>query len=66
MTIGSDQLVNQAAKIRFMFGGKAKVPMVVRSPAGSGTGAAGHHSRKFGILVYPYSRAKSGSSIYPL
>ncbi len=44
MTIGSDQLVNQAAKIRFMFGGKAKVPMVVRSPAGSGTGAAGHHS----------------------
>ncbi|MDK2896701.1 MAG: acetoin:2,6-dichlorophenolindophenol oxidoreductase subunit beta [Candidatus Atribacteria bacterium] len=44
MTIGSDQLVNQAAKIHFMFGGKAKVPMVVRSPAGSGTGAAGHHS----------------------
>ncbi|BER93456.1 alpha-ketoacid dehydrogenase subunit beta [Atrimonas thermophila] len=44
MTICSDQLVNQAAKIRFMFGGKARVPIVVRSPAGSGTGAAGHHS----------------------
>jgi pyruvate dehydrogenase E1 component beta subunit len=44
-TIAMDQLVNQAAKIRFMFGGKAKVPMVVRTPAGSGTGAAAHHSQ---------------------
>ena len=44
LTISMDQLVNQAAKIRYMFGGKAKVPLVVRSPAGSGTGAAGQHS----------------------
>lgn len=44
MTLCADQVVNQAAKIRFMFGGKAKVPMVLRSPVGSGTGAAGHHS----------------------
>jgi pyruvate/2-oxoglutarate/acetoin dehydrogenase E1 component len=44
LTISMDQLVNQAAKIRYMFGGKAKVPMVVRAPAGSGTGAAGQHS----------------------
>jgi len=44
ITIGMDQLVNQAAKSRYMFGGLAKVPMVVRSPAGSGTGAAGQHS----------------------
>lgn len=44
MTLCADQIVNQAAKIRFMFGGKAKVPMVLRSPVGSGTGAAGHHS----------------------
>ena len=42
--IGMDQLVNQAAKMRYMFGGKAKVPMVLRAPAGSGTGAAGQHS----------------------
>ena len=35
-----EQLVNQAAKVRFMFGGKAKVPMVIRMPGGSGTGAA--------------------------
>lgn len=44
ITIGMDQLVNQAAKMRYMFGGKAKVPMVLRAPAGSGTGAAAQHS----------------------
>lgn len=45
LTIGTDQLVNQAAKIIYMFGGKAKVPMVVRTPGGSGTGAAAQHSQ---------------------
>ncbi|MBO8141607.1 MAG: alpha-ketoacid dehydrogenase subunit beta [Firmicutes bacterium] len=45
LTIGADQLVNQAAKMRYMFGGKAEVPMVVRTPAGSGTGAAAQHSQ---------------------
>jgi pyruvate/2-oxoglutarate/acetoin dehydrogenase E1 component len=44
-TLASEQLVNQAAKIRFMFGGNAKVPMVLRAPAGSGTGAAAQHSQ---------------------
>jgi len=42
-TLAMEQLVNQAAKIRFMFGGKAKVPFVLRTPAGSGTGAAAQH-----------------------
>lgn len=45
LTISMNQLVNQAAKIRFMFGGKASVPMVIRAPAGSGTGAAAQHSQ---------------------
>lgn len=44
-TLASEQLVNQAAKLRFMFGGNATVPMVLRTPAGSGTGAAEHHSQ---------------------
>lgn len=43
ITISMNQLVNQAAKMRFMFGGKASVPMVVRAPYGSGTGAAAQH-----------------------
>ena len=37
ITLATEQIVNQAAKIRFMFGGKASVPLVVRMPAGSGT-----------------------------
>lgn len=40
-----DQLVNQAAKLRYMFGGKAEVPMVLRTPGGAGTGAAAQHSQ---------------------
>lgn len=44
-TISMDQLVNQAAKMRYMFGGKAQVPMVLRTPEGSGTGAAAQHSQ---------------------
>ena len=40
-----DQIVNQAAKIHFMLGGAAQVPLVIRAPAGSGTGAAGQHSQ---------------------
>jgi pyruvate/2-oxoglutarate/acetoin dehydrogenase E1 component len=44
-SLAMEQLVNQAAKTRYMFGGKAKVPMVLRTPAGSGTGAAAQHSQ---------------------
>ena len=40
-----DQLFNQAAKIRYMFGGKAKIPMVLRAPQGAGIGAAAQHSQ---------------------
>lgn len=45
VTLGMEQLVLQGAKIRYMFGGKASVPMVLRMPAGSGTGAAAQHSQ---------------------
>jgi acetoin:2,6-dichlorophenolindophenol oxidoreductase subunit beta len=45
ITIAMDQMVNQAAKTRYMFGGKGKVPMVLRTPSGSGTGAAAQHSQ---------------------
>ncbi len=44
VVLAMEQLVMQAAKIRFMFGGKASVPMVMRLAAGSGTGAAAQHS----------------------
>jgi pyruvate/2-oxoglutarate/acetoin dehydrogenase E1 component len=44
-TFAMEQLVNQAAKMRFMFGGMIEVPFVLRCPAGSGTGAAAQHSQ---------------------
>jgi acetoin:2,6-dichlorophenolindophenol oxidoreductase subunit beta len=43
ITLALDQLVNQAGKMRFMFGGNASIPLVCRVPAGSGTGAAAQH-----------------------
>ncbi len=45
LTNAMDQLVNQAAKLRYMFGSRIKVPLVVRAAAGSGTGAAAQHSQ---------------------
>jgi pyruvate dehydrogenase E1 component beta subunit len=44
-TLGMEQIVNQAAKMRFMLGGEVSVPLVMRFPAGSGTGAAAQHSQ---------------------
>ena len=44
-TLAMEQIVNQAAKLRFMLGGKVNVPLVMRFPAGSGTGAAAQHSQ---------------------
>lgn len=40
-----DQLYNQAAKFRFMFGGKARTPLVVRTVFGAGTRSASQHSQ---------------------
>ena len=44
-SLAMEQIVNQAAKIRYMLGGKASVPLVMRMPSGSGTGAAAQHSQ---------------------
>ena len=40
-----DELVNQAAKARFMFGGQARVPMVIRQPIGMWRSSAAQHSQ---------------------
>ena len=50
VAISMNQLVNQAAKIHFMFGGKASIPLVCRAPAGSGTGAAAQHCQSLEAL----------------
>ncbi|HLR43134.1 MAG TPA: alpha-ketoacid dehydrogenase subunit beta [Pseudogracilibacillus sp.] len=63
--IAMDNIVNQAAKMRYMFGGKAQVPTVVRLPSGSGAGFAAQHSQSLeawmahvpGLLVVQPSNA---------
>jgi pyruvate dehydrogenase E1 component beta subunit len=45
ITLAMDALVNQAAKARFMFGGRSNVPMVVRTPHGGGLSAGPQHSQ---------------------
>jgi acetoin:2,6-dichlorophenolindophenol oxidoreductase subunit beta len=44
-TLAMEQIVNQAAKLRYMLGGEVSVPVVFRMPSGSGTGAAAQHSQ---------------------
>ena len=43
--LAMEQIVNQAAKMRYMLGGEVSVPLVMRLPTGSGTGAAAQHSQ---------------------
>jgi pyruvate dehydrogenase E1 component beta subunit len=45
VTCGMDELCNQAAKIRYMFGGQVKLPLVVWCPDGAGLRAAAQHSQ---------------------
>jgi pyruvate/2-oxoglutarate/acetoin dehydrogenase E1 component len=45
MTIASDQLVNQAATMRYMFGGKVTMPLVIRTTIGGYLSAAAQHSK---------------------
>lgn len=46
-TCAMDELVNQAAKVRYMFGGQARVPLVARLPIGIRSGAAAQHSQSW-------------------
>lgn len=47
LTLCTDQIVNMAAKMRYMFGGKVNMPLVVRAPFGAGGGVAAQHSQSF-------------------
>lgn len=49
MGVCFDQIYNQAAKFRYMFGGKAKTPVVIRTMIGAGFRAAAQHSQ----ALYP-------------
>jgi pyruvate dehydrogenase E1 component beta subunit len=49
ITLAMDQVVNQAAKVSYMFSGQYKVPLVIRAPSGGGggKGIAAQHSQSF-------------------
>ena len=48
--LAMDQIANQGAKNRYMFGGKTAVPMVVRTEGGAGRAIAAHHSQSLEAL----------------
>ena len=58
MMVCGDELMNQAAKMHFMFGGKAKVPMVVRAAIGAGTRAAAQHSQSPEAMILNFPGLK--------
>jgi pyruvate dehydrogenase E1 component beta subunit len=58
MMVCGDELMNQAAKMHFMFGGKAKVPMVLRAPTGAGQRAAAQHSQSPEAMILNFPGLK--------
>ena len=48
-TLAMDQIVNQAAKMHYMTGGQARVPLVIRTTIGTGRGAAAQHSQSLHV-----------------
>ncbi len=49
-TVCMDMIINQMAKMHYMFGGRGRVPMVLRTNIGAGRGAAAQHSQSFHAL----------------
>jgi pyruvate/2-oxoglutarate/acetoin dehydrogenase E1 component len=52
ITLPMDQIVNIAAKIRYMFGGKINMPLVIRAPFGCSGGVAAQHSQSLEAWFY--------------
>jgi len=53
-----EQIANQAGKMRYMFGGKTKVPIVIRTPGGGGIGIAAQHSQSIEALFLHFPGLK--------
>lgn len=51
MLVAADQIINQMAKITYMSGGQAKVPMVIRCPIGAGRSSAAQHSQSMQAMI---------------
>ena len=57
-----DQIVNNAAKIQYMFGGEAGCPLVVRTPGGGGSQLTAQHSQSFDAWFASWSMARAAKS----
>ncbi len=57
--VAMDQIFNQAAKFRYMFGGKARTPLVIRMSFGAGMNCAAQHSQ----TIYPFMTAVPGLKV---
>ena len=51
LLVAADQVINQLAKLRYMSGGQATVPMVIRAPIGGGRSSAAQHSQSMQAMV---------------
>src|SRR3954452_18597565 len=51
MCVALDQIVNQAAKLKYMFGGKASLPLTITTAGGAGLSAAAQHSQSLEAIL---------------
>lgn len=56
--VGMDQLINQVAKTRYIFGGRAKIPLVIRGQQGIGRGNAATHSQSLETIFMHFPGLK--------
>lgn len=61
-TLASDPLINHAAKMHFMTAGQISIPLVYRTPMGSGTGAAAQHTQS---LEHMFTNIPGLKVVYP-
>ena len=62
-TLAADPIINHAAKMSFMTAGQVSVPMVYRTPMGSGTGAAAQHTQSLEVLFTKIGRASCRETV---
>ena len=58
-----DQILNNAAKMRYMYGGQVTVPFTLLTRIGAGTGAAAQHSESFYSIFQPHTRHQGCSAL---
>ncbi|MDR1068253.1 MAG: alpha-ketoacid dehydrogenase subunit beta [Clostridiales Family XIII bacterium] len=58
LLVSADQVINQMSKIRYMSGGQATVPMVIRAPIGAGRSSAAQHSQSMQAIVSQFPGMK--------